>query len=126
MKKRRTLLDEIGQEMADKMTPAQRAEARELWDAIILEGMTEENTSRYQLFCSKTSGTAGPHSPIKRRLRSGRNTVELTYPFTVTVAKDTLPDSTRFQSVKRAPQATEFVLFMLPSRVLKKSLSHAV
>ena len=91
MEKPVSVLTKFGQDMAEKMSPAQCAETKQIWDAIRLEGMTEANTSRYQLFCSKAFGIAPP--------------------VTVTVAKHTPRGSITFQIVRKAPQASEFILF---------------
>jgi hypothetical protein len=57
--------------------------------------LTEENALLYQRFCSKTWDTvAGP--------------------VVVTATKHTARGSITFRIQKMAPQATEFVLFMLP------------
>jgi hypothetical protein len=95
MEKSQTLLKKNGQDMADAMSPAQRAEAKKLWDAISSEGLTEENALLYQRFCSKTYGM-------------------VVGPVVVTATKPTPREPITFRIQKKVPQATEFVLFMLP------------
>jgi hypothetical protein len=94
MEKKRTLLEQVGQDMANAMTPAQRAEAKQLWETICSEGITEQNSLLYQDFCATVYKLPVP---------------SITSPY---ARKD--QGSVTFIIKKKMPQVTQFVLFMLP------------